>query len=143
MTINTDHIDEEIKIAKSELYVGAVDFKKAFNLMDAKIDCDIREIEKLISRGKSPVPEISFHDLSSADNNFADIVRKRGCVIVRNVFSKSRVDQWNENLLDYVRENNYFDKQAQKVEMDQYFSSLGSGKPQIFGLYWSRPQMEA
>ena len=27
--------------------------------------------------------------------------------------------------------------------MDQYFSDLQSGKPQIFGLYWSKPQIEA
>ena len=143
MTINIDHIDEEIKIAKSELSGGAVDFKKAFDLMDAKIEHDIREIEEIVSRGESPIPEIIFHDLSSADNDFAERVRKRGCVIVRNVFSQSRVDQWNENLLYYVRKNNYFDKQAQKAGMDKYFSTLASGKPQIFGLYWSRPQMDA
>ena len=27
--------------------------------------------------------------------------------------------------------------------MDQYFSTLSSSRPQIFGLYWSQPQMEA
>ena len=27
--------------------------------------------------------------------------------------------------------------------MDQYFSVLKSGRPQIFGIYWSRPQVEA
>ena len=143
MAINIHHIDEEIKIAKSELSGSAVDFKKAFDLMDAKIERDICEIEEIVSRGESPIPEISFHDLSSADNDFADRVRKRGCVIIRHVFSQSCVDQWNENLLDYVRKNNYFDKQAQKAGMDKYFSALASGKPQIFGLYWSRPQMEA
>ena len=143
MAINIDYLDEEIKIAKSELSGSAVDFKKAFDLMDNKIERDIHEIEEIVSRGESPIPEIIFHDLSSADNDFAERVRKRGCVIIRNVFSQSRVDQWNENLMDYVRKNNYFDKQAQKAGMDKYFSTLASGKPQILGLYWSRPQMEA
>ena len=143
MAINIDNIDEEIKIAKSELSGSAVDFKKAFDLMDNKIERDIHEIEEIVSRCESPIPEIIFHDLSSADNDFAERVRKRGCVIIRNVFSQSRVDQWNENLMDYVRKNNYFDKQAQKAGMDKYFSTLASGKPQILGLYWSRPQMEA
>ena len=58
MAINIDHIDEEIKIAKSELSGSAVDFKKAFDLMDAKIEHDICEIEEIVFRGKSPIPEI-------------------------------------------------------------------------------------
>ncbi len=143
MNINIDQIDEEIKKAKAEITVGGVDYKNAFQVMDAKIEKEIQEIESLVAKGLSPIPEINFKDLSSADDNFADLVRKRGCVIVRNVFSEDRVDQWNQNLMGYVRDNDYFNKQAEKAGMDKYFSALASGKPQIFGLYWSRPQMEA
>ena len=143
MNINVDQIDEEIKKAKAEIRVAGVDYHKAFQEMDAKIEKELQEIESLVAKGLSPIPEINFNDLSSADDDFANLVRKRGCVIVRNVFSKDRVDQWNENLMGYVRDNDYFDKQAEKAGMDKYFSALASGKPQIFGLYWSRPQMEA
>ena len=143
MNINVDQIDEEIKKAKAEITVAGVDYQKAFQEMDAKIEKELQEIESLVAKGLSPIPEINFNDLSSADDDFANLVRKRGCVIVRNVFSKDRVDQWNENLMGYVRDNDYFDKQAEKAGMDKYFSALASGKPQIFGLYWSRPQMEA
>ena len=143
MNINVDQIDEEIKKAKAEITVAGVDYQKAFQEMDAKIEKELQEIESLVAKGLSPIPEINFNDLSSADHDFANLVRKRGCVIVRNVFSKDRVDQWNENLMGYVRDNDYFDKQAEKAGMDKYFSALASGKPQIFGLYWSRPQMEA
>lgn len=143
MNINIDQIDEEIKKAKAEITVAGVDYQKAFQEMDAKIEKELQEIESLVAKGLSPIPEINFKDLPSADDDFANLVRKRGCVIVRNVFSKDRVDQWNENLMGYVRDNDYFDKQAEKAGMDKYFSALASGKPQIFGLYWSRPQMEA
>jgi len=143
MNINVDQIDEEIKKAKAEIRVAGVDYHKAFQEMDAKIEKELQEIESLVAKGLSPIPEINFNDLSSADDDFANLVRKRGCVIVRNVFSKDRVDQWNENLMGYVHDNDYFDKQAEKAGMDKYFSALASGKPQIFGLYWSRPQMEA
>ena len=143
MNINVDQIDEEIKKAKADISVAGVDYQKAFQEMDAKIEKELQEIESLVAKGLSPIPEINFNDLSSADDDFANLVRKRGCVIVRNVFSKDRVDQWNENLMGYVRDNDYFDKQAEKAGMDKYFSALASGKPQIFGLYWSRPQMEA
>ena len=143
MNINVDQIDEEIKKAKAEITVAGVDYQKAFQEMDAKIEKELQEIESLVAKGLSPIPEINFNDLSTADDDFANLVRKRGCVIVRNVFSKDRVDKWNENLMGYVRDNDYFDKQAEKAGMDKYFSALASGKPQIFGLYWSRPQMEA
>ena len=143
MNINVDQIDEEIKKAKAEITDKGVDYKKAFQVMDAKIEQELQEIESLVAKGLSPIPEINFKDLSSANDDFANLVRKRGCVIVRNVFSEDRVNQWNENLMGYVRDNDYFDKQAEKAGMDKYFSALASGKPQIFGLYWSRPQMEA
>ena len=143
MNINVDQIDEEIKKAKAEITDKGVDYKKAFQVMDAKIEQELQEIESFVAKGLSPIPEINFKDLSSANDDFANLVRKRGCVIVRNVFSEDRVNQWNENLMGYVRDNDYFDKQAEKAGMDKYFSALASGKPQIFGLYWSRPQMEA
>ena len=53
MAINIDYLDEEIKIAKSELSGSAVDFKKAFDLMDAKIEHDICEIEEIVSGARA------------------------------------------------------------------------------------------
>jgi Protein of unknown function (DUF1479). len=38
--------------------------------------------------------------------------------------------------------NNYFEDQKKKIDIDKYFSDLKSGKPQIFGLYWSKAQSE-
>ena len=48
----------------------------------------------------------------------------------------------NEDLDKYVLENNYFEDQKKKIGIDKYFSDLKSGKPQIFGLYWSKAQSE-
>ena len=143
MAIELDRIDEEIKSAKSIIADNGVDFKEAFETMDSKIEEELKEIEALVSKGESPIPDIDFKDLKESSSDFADLVRKRGCVIIRNVFSEDRVNEWNDNLMGYVRDNDYFEKQAEKAGMDKYFSALASGKPQIFGLYWSRPQMEA
>ena len=143
MAINLDKIDQEIIDAKSAITSANVDFNAAFEAMDAKVEEQLAEIEAMVAEGVSPIPEINYADLAQAGDDFADLVRKRGCVVIRNVFSKDRVDQWNANLMDYVRGNNYFEKQAEKAGMDKYFSALASGKPQIFGLYWSKPQMEA
>ena len=39
-------------------------------------------------------------------------------------------------------ENNYYEDQKENLAgIDQYFSELKSSKPQIFGLYWSKTQV--
>ncbi len=62
---------------------------------------------------------------------------------MRNTFDADRVNGWNDWLMDYVSRNDYFEMQKSKAGMDQYFANLSSSRPQIFGLYWSKPQMEA
>ena len=143
MTINIDNIENEIRQAKSQIRSAGGDLRKAFATIDSVIDEQIAEIEQIVAGGGSPIPVTSLAELDSQDKAFHDLVRRRGCVIVRNVFSEDRVNDWNDTLMSYVRENGYFKKQAEKVGMDKYFSELASGKPQILGLYWSRPQMEA
>ena len=46
------------------------------------------------------------------------------------------------SIKDTGLENNYFEDQKKKIGIDKYFSDLKSGKPQIFGLYWSKAQSE-
>ena len=64
-------------------------------------------------------------------------------MVVRNVFPREQVDEWNRQLMEYVNENDYFSKEVEKRGLDNYFSALASGRPQIFGLYWSKPQVMA
>ena len=143
MTINVDDIETEIRQAKNQIRSAGGDLKQGFAALDSLIDEQIAEIEQIVADGGSPIPVTSLAELDAQDEAFHDLVRRRGCVIVRNVFSEDRVNGWNDTLMSYVRDNGYFEKQAEKAGMDKYFSELASGKPQIFGLYWSRPQMEA
>ena len=64
-------------------------------------------------------------------------------VVIRNVFDPQVVEGWNNELHRYINDNHYFEKQQEKAGLDSYFGSLASSKPQIFGVYWSRAQMEA
>ena len=50
--------------------------------------------------------------------------------------------EWNLDLENYIEQNNYYEDQKKKAGIDEYFSELRSGKPQIFGLYWSKTQIE-
>ena len=102
-----------------------------------------KEVE-IIKRFKdSIIPEIEFKNiLIENKRTINETVLKRGCVIIRNVFDEKKMKDLNENLDQYVLENNYFEDQKKKIGIDKYFSELKSGKPQIFGLYWSKAQSE-
>ena len=128
-------ISEKIKLRKkSKNFVN--NFKK--------IEKYIQKEVAIIKESKdSIIPEIEFEDISIKDQMIIkDKVFKRGCVIIRNVFDKKKVRELNEDLDKYVLENNYFEDQKKKIGIDKYFSDLKSGKPQIFGLYWSKAQSE-
>ena len=128
-------ISEKIKLRKkSKNFVN--NFKK--------IEKYIQKEVAIIKESKdSIIPEIEFEDISIKDQTIIkDKVFKRGCVIIRNVFDKKKVTELNEDLDKYVLENNYFEDQKKKIGIDEYFSDLKSGKPQIFGLYWSKAQSE-
>ena len=128
-------ISEKIKLRnKSKNFVN--NFKK--------IEKYIQKEVAIIKESKdSIIPEIEFEDISINDQTIIkDKVFKRGCIIIRNVFDKKKVRELNEDLDKYVLENNYFEDQKKKIGIDKYFSDLKSGKPQIFGLYWSKAQSE-
>ena len=119
--------------------------KKSKNVVNnfKKIEKYIQKEVTIIKESKDTIiPEIEFEDISTKDQTtIKDKVFKRGCVIIRNVFDKNKVKDLNEDLDKYVLENNYFEDQK-KIGIDKYFSDLKSGKPQIFGLYWSKAQSE-
>ncbi len=120
--------------------------KKSKNFVNnfKKIEKYIQKEVAIIKESKdSIIPEIEFEDISIKDQMIIkDKVFKRGCIIIRNVFDKKKVRELNEDLDKYVLENNYFEDQKKKIGIDKYFSDLKSGKPQIFGLYWSKAQSE-
>ena len=72
-----------------------------------------------------------------------DRIRRRGCVVIRGVYDRDQAASWNEAIGRYIEENDYLTRAREKMGLDRYFSALASGRPQIYGLYWSRPQMAA
>ena len=139
---NAPHL-ETIRQTKRALRAVMPDLKERFATLTAHIESQVQAIEAERAAGVSPVPTINAADLDSLDGATLDRVRQRGCVVVRGVFGQDRVQTWNVELADYLDRNKYLEKEVSKRGIDKYFSSLSSGRPQIFGIYWSRPQMDA
>jgi hypothetical protein len=105
----------------------------------------VQEITDLRANNKPVVPELSYNAIRDNKVSGDDIrlIRERGCVIVRGVFARQQAEDWNDELGRYLDDNHYYDKAKEKAGLDNYFGDLKDAKPQIFGVYWSRPQVMA
>ena len=146
MGLKINDIKAEIIYSKRRLRQRGVDYAAVFKDMSASVKQEIEEIRTLRNNGLSVIPEIDFKSLGEkglSDDDRA-LVKKRGCVIIRNTFESSLAQGWNEELGRYIEEVGYYENPDKGL--DKYFSSLQEGKyhhPQIFSVYWSRPQVQA
>jgi hypothetical protein len=103
------------------------------------------EVAAIRTVGNGAIPEVDWRSLQrdGIQGSLREQVRRRGCLIVRGVFERERAAEWNRAIGDYITTNHYLDKTASRAGLDRYFSGLAAGRPQIYGLYWSKPQIEA
>jgi hypothetical protein len=137
-----DDIDNQIKFAKKILRNQSKDYIQNYKKIKSFIDIEVEEINMLKNLNQSIIPEISFDTIDDNNDELIKKIKQRGCVIVRNVFNEQVVNDLNKELEDYINSNDYYVDQKKKSDLDKYFSDLKSGKPQIFGLYWSKTQIE-
>lgn len=137
-----NNFETEIIKSKKILRNKSKDYKKNFERISDFIKSEINEIKKFKEKNLSIIPEVNFNDLSNNNEKNINQIKRRGCLVVRNVFKKNQIDQWNKDLENYIDSNNYYQDQIKKSHLDNYFSELKSGKPQIFGIYWSKTQTD-
>ena len=139
--IDLDNIEKIIIQEKNNLKNKSKNYVENFLEIEKFITDEIINIEELNKNNKNIIPEVKFDDLKLNLKDLTLEVKKRGCVVIRDVFDDNLIIQMNKDLEQYIEENNYYEDQKKKADIDKYFSDLKSGKPQIFGLYWSKPQV--
>jgi hypothetical protein len=107
-----------------------------------------RATDRIVSdaaAGRQVIPEVGFRDINEGrvGDEIRAGIRKAGCVVVRGVFPASVARDWFAELGEYLDTNHYEAREAAKRSLDQYFSGLKAGRPQIFNVYWSKPQVNA
>ncbi len=138
----TDQFSGQIISSKIKLRNKSKDYFLNFKKIEEFIKREIVEIEILKNSSKSIIPEISFNELNLTNNKIIENIYKRGCLIIRDVFEDNKIENINKELEEYIDSNGYYEDQQKKAGLDKYFSDLKSGKPQIYGLYWSKAQIE-
>src|SRR5919109_1168539 len=139
---NAPHRQRIIEI-KRKLRAQIPDMPARFAAMTARVEAQIEQIARERAQGLSPVPQIEFGTLDRVTDTQKNHIRRRGCVVIRNVFDDARVDAWTSGLSEYLESNDYLEKLKKGGAIDDYFSTLASARPQIYGVFWSRAQMEA
>ncbi|RNF19006.1 diguanylate cyclase [Trypanosoma conorhini] len=119
-------------------------YKEVFEELQENISAQVEIIKKEQAAGVASVPEVQAQDIidGTVSEALKDKIRQRGCAVIHGVFPRQVAAQWNEDVKAYLDEND-FEERLKHAAVDKYFSTLGQGKPQIYGVYWSKPQVEA
>ena len=101
-------------------------------------------IRRAHAHGRDVIPVVPFADIASGavDPHAVTAIRTHGAVVIRGVFDPQQARDWNDEIGAYLDANRFTDRLHARAE-DRYFGNLASGKPQIYGVYWSKPQVAA
>src|SRR4030095_12281546 len=144
MSLIVNDLPATIRATKRELKAQLPEVKKVFAEVEEHMRRVLDDSTAARGRGQPVVPSVDFKTVR--DGQVSDAVkqeiRRRGAAVIRGVFSRERAAAWNEGIGEYLTRNRYHE-QPVDPSLDKYFSKLKSGRPQIFGIYWSKPQMDA
>ncbi|KAH8091346.1 DUF1479-domain-containing protein [Cristinia sonorae] len=99
---------------------------KAWNEVLEELDQATTEIA---TQGSNIVPQVEFAQLGKLSAEEVENIRRKGCVVIRNVVDDSEAEGWRRELQDFVRAN--------PVE------GFPETDKQFFQLYWTKAQVRA
>ncbi|MDE3196725.1 MAG: DUF1479 domain-containing protein [Acidobacteriota bacterium] len=144
MPLEIEDLPQAIRAVKNELRRALPDYAGVFRDVEADLRRRIAQIVDERESGQPVIPVVPYSDIERVAVSAETIasIKARGACVLRRVFSPEQATAWNEEIGRYVEDNGLYERLAHAAE-DRYFGTLKASKPQIFGIYWSRPQVEA
>jgi hypothetical protein len=144
MSLVIENLPEAIRTTKQQLRAALPEYKEIFREVEAEMRRRVEEIVAEREAGDDVIPIVQYPDVASGTVRAELIgkIKSRGACVVRSTFSQEQASAWDDEIAAYVERNNLDAKLANAAE-DKYFGTLASAKPQIYGIYWSRPQVQA
>ena len=138
-------VSEEIVAFKRAMAPRRAALKRAYDEVKAAVSRAAERIRTDAAAGRQVVPEVDFAAIRDGrvSEETRQAIRRTGTAVVRGVFPARQASDWFEEVGRYLTENHYEEREIEKRSLDKYFSALKAGKPQIFNVYWSRPQVLA
>jgi hypothetical protein len=144
MSLVIENLPEAIRTTKQQLRSALPGYKDVFHEIEAETRRRVEEIVRERKAGQDVIPIVQYTDVESGKvpPSLIAKIKARGACVVRSTFSREQAGAWDDEIAAYVEKNNLDAKLANAAE-DKYFGTLASAKPQIYGIYWSRPQVQA
>jgi ectoine hydroxylase-related dioxygenase (phytanoyl-CoA dioxygenase family) len=110
--------------------------------IEAFLTAEVADVEQMQQRGEQVWPQVQFADIAAGAVPAETVahIHRRGSVVVKGNFDRATALAWDQNIVDYVTENQFFENY--RGPGDDFFGTVGS-KPEIYPIYWSGAQMQA
>jgi Protein of unknown function (DUF1479) len=144
MTFVIDNLVEAIRSSKKALREALPNHSEVFRQVEAEMRRRVNAIVKERETGQPVIPIVHYSEVKAGvvPAELIAKIKDRGACVVRRTFASEQAEAWDSEIARYVDENGLDAKLANAAE-DKYFGTLASAKPQIYGIYWSRPQVQA
>ncbi|MEQ8699985.1 MAG: DUF1479 family protein [Bauldia litoralis] len=138
-------VSDQIIAFKQQMAPRRADLKRAFAEVRDHVARAAEAIQADQAAGRQVIPEVAYADIAAGtvSDDTRQAIRRTGCAIVRGVYPEEQASGWFAELTEYLDANRYEEKEVEKRSLDKYFSALKAGKPQVFNVYWSKPQVHA
>jgi hypothetical protein len=110
-------------------------FREVETAMRAEVDRVAADAEAF------PVVEFSDIAAGTVRPRTIEAIRRGGCVVVKQTFVRETAEAWDAELAAYLDDNDF--ASTYQGPADDVFAGLASGQPQIYPVYWSKPQIRA
>ncbi|CAB9527484.1 Protein of unknown function (DUF1479) [Seminavis robusta] len=160
---STVAVDDKTLIAETKAELKAhlpLDFEETvWKDVLERVQVRAKEIQSL---GSAAIPQVHISKLQQNPSHddpemllLREEIHRAGVVVIRGVFDQAQVEQWNQDLQEYIHKNDYIQVAAAarnngQDNIEQYFSSsTGNGDddaqkpPQMYDVYWSKAQVQA
>jgi len=138
-------VRNEIAAFKQRMRSRRADLQRAFAEVKDHVTRAADRIRTDDAAGRPTVPDLAYADIKAGrvTDRARQAIRASGAAIVRGVFPANEATEWFEEVGRYLEANRYVEREAEKRSLDRYFSALQAGTPQIFNVFWSKPQVRA
>ena len=144
LSLEVENLQEAISSVKAKLRKALPEYARVFREVETEMRSKVAQIVKEREAGEAVIPIVQYAEIadSAVKAEVISAIKDRGACVIRSVFPMEQARAWDDEIGRYVEENNLDAKLVNRAE-DKYFGTLAMAKPQIYGIYWSRPQVEA
>jgi len=141
--LQIDDVPAAIRQAKHMLRAQLPNYREVFEEVAQAIGEEARHLARLREAGEAVIPELAFADIAAQRVSAETIalLKARGACVIRRVFEPEQAARWDAEIADYVTRND-LDAHLARRAAERNLAPKSS-RPLIYGIYWSRPQVQA